>query len=543
MLSRRMADLRTSTAPCALAVVFWISLAQAGLGQEPAKSAPAPVVPAPVLPTPMPTPIAPTPEVAKVPATHKESGEVRLELTLEQALKIALDNDLGLEIEAVSTEVARYEYAGSWGSFDPRLTASAGVTDSQVEAHSSLSGASVVKEDSQDLTSGLVFPLSTGGEFDLNFATTNVRSNNSFNQTNPSTTDSLGVTFRQPLWRGGWEKYATTHQRESEILYRKSVEHFRQTRQELLYDVNSAYWDLRATIELLGVADATLELGRSQLQQNQRRLDAGVGTGVEVLQAEANVAVRVGERLLADVNARTAQDKLKAKLFPGTDKVSWDTQIAPVTPLPESTSPLVPGWDVALLVALEHRSELRQQRLEIDASNLRLERAGNERRFGLDLLLSSTGSGFDGDSWKAFESATSFEFPSNRAALSFDMPLGNRTARNAESAARVRVRSAHLAYDQIESQIAAEVREAVRQILYQAEAVKAAAKSLELAQRQLAAEKSRQDEGLSTTFQVLEFQKQLAEALSGEKRARVAYAKALAGLAKAEGVLGEKEAR
>jgi outer membrane protein TolC len=286
-----------------------------------------------------------------------------------------------------------------------------------------------------------------------------------------------------------------------------------------------------------------LDLGQRQLEQNQRRLDAGVGTEVEVLQAEANLARRQEERLFADVTLRAAQDKLKAKLFPGTNEKTWDAQISPVTPLPSSVDGAVPPWTAALALALENRAELRQQRLAIDAADLSVAVSKSERLVGLDLELSSRARGFDGNNRDAFDSATSFEYPANRAALTLSVPLGNRSASNAERAARANARSARLVYNQIESQVAAEVREAVRQILYQSEAVKAAAKSLELARRQLSAEDARYREGLSTNFQVLEFQQQLAEALSSEKRARVLYAKALATLAKSEGVLGERETR
>jgi outer membrane protein TolC len=95
---------------------------------------------------------------------------------------------------------------------------------------------------------------------------------------------------------------------------------------------------------------------------------------------------------------------------------------------------------------------------------------------------------------------------------------------------------AHLEADRLELAITTEVRDAVRQVEYQAEAVRAATKSLELARRQLAAEEARYREGLSTTFQVLEFQQQLAAALSSEKRARAEFVKARAALAKAQGL-------
>jgi outer membrane protein TolC len=132
-----------------------------------------------------------------------------------------------------------------------------------------------------------------------------------------------------------------------------------------------------------------------------------------------------------------------------------------------------------------------------------------------------------------------FEFLDTSLGVSYAVPLRNRTAARAESAARAGLRLARLRYDQEELLVVADVRAAVRDVRFQAEAVAAAEKSVALARRQLAAEQARYKEGLSTTFQVLQFQQQLAETLSSESAARAGYAKALAGLEKAEGHLGE----
>ena len=49
-----------------------------------------------------------------------------IELTVEQAVTIALGNNLAIEIAEVNTEVARFDQLGSWGAFnwvfDARLT-------------------------------------------------------------------------------------------------------------------------------------------------------------------------------------------------------------------------------------------------------------------------------------------------------------------------------------------------------------------------------------------------------------------------------------
>ena len=466
-------------------------------------------------------------------------GRLRLALSVEQAAALALSNDLGLEIQLTQVEVARFDAKGSWGAFDPLWAATAAVSDSEFEGSSSLSGANVLEENTQEFGTSLTMPLTTGGEFSISYDTTNSETNNSFQLVNPSTTDIVAVSLRQPLLRGAWREYATSTQREAELVYAQEIERLRQTRQDLLSSVYGAYWDLVAALELQRVAVQTLDLGRKQLERDERRAEVGVGTEVDVLQAEANVAQREQELIRAELDILAAEDALKSMLYPGVDVERWNVAIDPVTELPSRFDGDVGPWEQSLWTALERRSELRRQRLEIDAAELRVARTHSERRAQLDLNLSSTARGFNGDSWDAFESAAKFEFPSHRAELSFSLPIGNRTARNAERRAKAALKSARLAYQQQENTIASEVRGSVREVHFAVEAVRAAQKTLELKDRQLAAQEASQREGLATTFEVLDFQQQYAEALSSERRARVDYAKALIELERASGRLGE----
>lgn len=475
---------------------------------------------------------------AQAPAAPANEPRPVLALSLDDALRIALEADLGLAIEETVVDVARFDFAGSWGAFDPVWTATGSVSDSEFEASNVFQGGGsslAIEEDTQNFNTGLDFPLTSGGTLSLEFDTNNSRSNSTAQLAEVSTTDLWTLSYTQPLLRGAWKSYATSRQRQNELAWNQAREHQRQTRQELLLTVQNSYWDLVAALEQAKVADTTLELGRQQLDQNQRRLDAGVGTEVDVLQAQANVAVREQERLQSQVDVKTAADRLKASLF-ANDFGRWDIEIDPITPLPTDVQYTVVPWQAALAVALEERAEMRSQRLAIQRAEIDLQRAGNERQPALDLTLSSSARGFDSDSSEAFDSASSWEFPTSQAALSFSLPIFNRAAKNAERAARALVIRSHLEADRVELSITTEVRNAVRQVEYQAEAVRAATKSLELARRQLEAEEARYREGLSTTFQVLEFQQKLAEALSSEKRARAEFVKATAALTKAQGL-------
>ena len=469
-----------------------------------------------------------------------------LELTVDAALAISETNNLGLEIEDVNTEVARFNASGSWGAFDWVFDAGGRYVSSKSDGFY-IGGSQIVPGSEQQNTAfdlGFSRPLRTGGTFALTFNTEQERTwrNPSGSQpgsTSDRTTDSLGVTFTQPLLRGFGVDYATSTQREQDVLYLKQLERRREVRQRLLGDVHDAYWELVRTRQQLEIAAQSLDLGLEQLERNRRMLDAGVGTEVEVIQAEAEVAKRIETLLSAEVAMHVSGDALKALLFPGKDPASWETELVPITALPEDTTVEVAPWDQLLAVASEYRPELRQQRLEIDAAEIRHERAVSERYLGLDLELSATGAGEDDSARLAAEESWKFTNPRYVAGLRFNAPINNRTRRFAEHAARSRMRAAHLAFDQVMTQVVGEVRNAVRQVAYQSESVRAAGKSLEAARRQLEAEEARYRNDLSTNFQVLEYQLRLAEAMNSEQTARVNYAKSLYQLQVVQGTVGE----
>jgi outer membrane protein TolC len=215
--------------------------------------------------------------------------------------------------------------------------------------------------------------------------------------------------------------------------------------------------------------------------------------------------------------------------------------LLPKTPLPdEVSSDQAPVWTSAFDIALDQRAELREQRFVIDVMALRHDLRKSDKRPALDLELGATGEGFSGQSSTAFDDAWSFDFPTFSARVNYTIPIGNTSARWALEAAWINLRRARLDYDQLESQIAAEVRLAVRQMVYQAESVKAARKSVELAREQLKAEEARREVSITTNFQVLQFQQDLVTAISSERAARANFVKAEVVLRHAQGTLGER---
>ncbi len=461
-----------------------------------------------------------------------------LEVSIEAAMELALANNLGLKVEDLASEAALYASKGSWGAFDWRVDANGGVIDNTFQSSNIFSGSST---NTQLFGFDLTRPTEIGGTFTAHFDTANTRTNDTFSAFGTSTSDVVTLAYTQPLLRGAWRQYATSQQVFADLAWRLQLEHQRQIRQSLLFDVSNAYWDLAAAAADRQVAESSLALAKTQLDQDKRRLDAGVGTPIDVVSADTQVAAREETLLAAEVQLRERADALRRLILPSSDAASWETTLTPSTPLPADTSAsAAPEWAAALDVALGHRAELRQGKIRIEELKVNLEQRKSEKMPLLDLSLAASGKGFSENASDAFQQAVKYEYPTYQALLNFSYPIGNRTASAAERIAWTNLRAANVAYDDLQAQVASEVRQALRQVRYQSEAVHAALKSLNLAKKQLEAEERRHDEGISNYFQLLTAQQNLAQAQSTEQNARANYAKAVAGAAAAQGLIGEE---
>lgn len=460
-----------------------------------------------------------------------------LAITLEGAYELALKRNLDLQVAATNAQIAVYRARGSWGAFDWVLGAQLGYSDAEFRSQNIFGGGS---ETNLDYGVDLTKPTTTGGTFRFGYNTTRFETDSGFNALNEASRDIVSLSYLQPLLRNGWTDYATSVQELAELEALRTDQGVRRARQKVLLDVANAYWDLVAAREQLDVAEKSLALTQAQVDQDQRRLDAGLGTEIDVLQAQADVATREEQRLLRDFEVRTAADGLRELLFPGTDAALWDTALVPGTPLPdEASSAGIPPWPTVMETAITRRPELREQRTRIDEAELRHKQTTSEKKPQLDLDLTAASQGFETSQGDAFDSAFAYEFPTYRASLVFGVPIGNTTARYAEKAAWAEIRRARLEYDKLETTVVADVRAAVRDVYFAVESVRATRKTLELAQRQLAAEQARYAVDQSTNFQLLQFQTDLATAMSNERRARVTFARSLVKLQSAQGVLGD----
>jgi outer membrane protein TolC len=119
-------------------------------------------------------------------------------------------------------------------------------------------------------------------------------------------------------------------------------------------------------------------------------------------------------------------------------------------------------------------------------------------------------------------------------------PLGNRAARNAYRGQQLALRQAQTQLQSLDLQVQEEVRAAVRSVNTNVARVEATREAARLAREQLTAEERRLAVGLSTSFEVLRLQTDLAAARNNEIAAVTDYRVSLTDLDRVVGTLLER---
>lgn len=460
-----------------------------------------------------------------------------VDLTIEEAVRSALTYNPGLAAATLTAESTESQIDVALGAFEPVLFATPRVSDSTTPSASQLAGAQNLERNILHLDTGIRQALPTGGSYSLTFQTDNERTNNSFQLLNPQTFSTFSINFTQPLLRNAWTGIGRIPQAQAENARDQAAADRERQKLDLIQQVYNAYWDLVFTFADRDVRRQSLALAERLLDINRRKVEQGLLAEVEIYQAQADVATRREALLTAENTIRAAEDALKQLLFPFDRRSEWSLRLRPTSLPPAIGSVPVPAWQDAVETALGARPDLERQRIAIRNLELDVERARSGVLPRLDFVATAGDAGLAARADQTIRDLIEVRYPNYSFAVTAEIPLGNLAARATErrtlldaSAARQQLRS-------LELQVVREVRDAVRQVTYGEEKVAAATKSREFAEKQLRAEELRFEQGLSTNFEVLSLQRDLAQAQTNEQRAILDYAKAAIALDRSKGTL------
>jgi HAE1 family hydrophobic/amphiphilic exporter-1 len=505
----------------------------------------------------------------------------RLTLTLHDAVAMALENNREIEVERLNVQLNELDLRAAQGAYDPSLVSSFYYDRRTTPVASLLAGGQNGRLQTSNLVSSATLQqrlpwqgASVQALFDNNRATTQ----NLFNSLNPQFTTALSFNFTQPLVRN---RSIDPVRRQIKIAKKRldlSDSQFRQRAIEIISQVQRVYWDLVFARRDYEIKGESAELARTQLEHNQRLVEAGTLAPADVISARVEVERRTDEAEAAVEAIQRAENALKALISQPSNSALWQSPLLPVEQpqiIPGATMPL----DDALKLAFKNRPEMEQYRLRgelnkidvdyfrdqtkpqidlvasygitgvagalrttenpLSASNVLLFNRVNQlsQLAGLPLLppvsVGGTPDFLLGGYGQSLYNLLSNDFRAWRFGLSINLPLGNRTAQAQLGRALAEGKQIDVQRQRTEQTIEVEVRNALQAVETARRRVEAATNSRANAELQYQSEQRKFDAGQSTNFFVLDRQNALSAARGRELKALTDYNKAVAELQRA----------
>ncbi len=489
-------------------------------------------------------------------------------LTLHEAVELALDNNLDIEVSRKTVTMAEFDLRSARGFYQPRLAGQSYYDRSTVPNVSIFSANQKTTQGSFVGNAALQFYYpNQGTQFSGAFNNTRLATDNPISILSPQLNSSLGFNVTQPLFRG---RKFDQPRRVIEIAKRNislTDTQFRQRSIETVAAVQKSYWDLTYALRNLQVQRDSLRDAKEQLEHNRRLVDEGQLAPIDVVAAETQVANF--EQAIYDAlnTANLFENLLKNLISPNRNNDIWTQAITPVEPVEVSVPN--PSLTEAMTLAIDNRPELEINKVQKDINEIDQRFYRDQKKLQIDFVAGYTSSGIGGSSNPNFSPTFptactanppnptgcaqqqanlalltgsplsgifANRYPVLRFGVNFNIPLfGDKTASAQLGRTRVEAARIKTQREQIEQNIQVEVRNAIQAVRTGEARLRSAAIARENSAKQYESEKRKLDSGQSDVYRVLERQTALAIAKSNELRARTELNKAIADLQRATG--------
>ena len=465
------------------------------------------------------------------------------DMTLEECIGLALENNLDYQIERLTRQIADWDVDAAKGGYDPVLGFSAKRSSDKTLGESAGLADGVFdlvesKTDSDSYTASLSGSTALAG---LSYELSGRMGDSSGNRgANPfdTTTGSAGITLTQPLLKGfktdGTRYRVATARKQSEEARIQLEEQI----QNILFKVESAWYTLIQARENIAVQEEAVRLAEQLQADTKQKVLIGSMSRLDEKQAESQAASARADLSSARQSYVEAQNKLKALVFADhrTARLMELKTQGDLSAEPQAIDVPAVGDE-----ALENRPDLRKARLALERQGLTVDYNRNQTLPSLDLVggygvIASDESSY-GD---AFDRMDSADEPFWTVGVTLSIPLGNRSARVQHKQSLATADKMKLQLRQLEEDALVEVENASAAIQTGWERITATRDAREYAEEALAAEQQKLDNGKSTSFVVLQLQKDLTSARKSEIAALADYNQQLSTLSLAIGSMANR---
>ena len=371
--------------------------------------------------------------------------EPTFRLSLQDAIHRALHNALDIKVQSYSPGINESKLVQQEAIFDPVVFANSNWTNTNEPsgsfvanpgntANRTLPPVFQLGSSFQDGTFwqndiGVRKLLSSGGNVSVSAGFTYRNLTNTSNTGFPpgqSIAPNLNATIDQPLLRGFGSSITEANIYIAQRDQRISLEQFRRQVITTIDTVEEDYHQLVLARTNVAIAEQLLAATEDTEKRVSDRITVDADQ-ISISQARAAVAQRRAELVRFRIDLRTQSDKLKGDLNDPDINVKDNAIVDPTDrPIAE---PVAFNVADAIETALRQRTELQEDRLKLEQSDITITVARNDLLPKLDLTASVQTNGLSNEWDQAFASTVApGQFIDYSAGIRLEFPLGNRQA-------------------------------------------------------------------------------------------------------------------
>ena len=463
-----------------------------------------------------------------LPMTNIKAQE-KLELSIEAVMETALKYNLDLKLARITPEKEREKILLANSEFDPAVIAQTGILKQE-------SYDEPVDSDTSRISSeaGVSKKFKTGTQVSLNAETVD-------NDVDMDQLDNMGGYYgaatlfvSHPVLKNNGRAVNLRNVTLAENAFKKAQIGLKQVVIDTISQAQNLYWQYFSSMEALGVYEQSLELARRFIEEVEEKVKIGTAARLDILQARAEVASREEEIITAKNTMQNARDNLLNYIY-GHRRFRGSI-ICLTYPLRISST-----WDEKELIdeALEKRTDYISAKLDLDSSDVDIIYYANQKKPELDVSLSlginEGGAKRDLAASELFLMDQYNNYYYTQAVLSLKFPWGFRGEKANYAAARLGKKQVEVLLERIRSNIVLDVTTALRDLIAAGKRIDTTILASQYSRESLDAEQVKFRNGLSTSYNVLLYQRDLTGALVREVNATISYQNALIALFKAVG--------
>jgi len=267
----------------------------------------------------------------------------------------------------------------------------------------------------------------------------------------------------------------------------------------------------------------------------------GQSPPIDLVSAQAEVASNQEQLIVAETAVKQSEDRLRLLIFDAARREIWNVALNPVDSPPVGSAAV--DVEAAVTNALHDRADLERARKDVENAKTALRLSGNQKLPDVRLNGSYQASGLGGTQilrtggfpgtilgpgqvttfGTILDQVAKGEYPTWAVGVSVSYPIGQSVDEANQVRTRLESQQADQRVKSAEGRVIQQVRDAAWKVEMNARRLQTVVAVRDLAEQRRDVEQKRFDVGMSTSFLVIQAQRDLAQARQNELAAVLAY--------------------